>query len=63
MEDYCVICGEIVPEGRMVCGKCEREILENASNKYKEKNEHIRTKKERKRNNRKFLHNLWKKNI
>lgn len=23
-EDRCVICGEIVPEGRQVCPKCER---------------------------------------
>ena len=26
MEDRCVACGEIVPEGRMVCAKC---ILDN----------------------------------
>lgn len=24
MEDYCVCCGAIVPEGRMVCPQCER---------------------------------------
>lgn len=24
-EDRCVICGEYVPEGRMVCIKCEEE--------------------------------------
>lgn len=23
MEDRCICCGEIVPEGRQVCGKCE----------------------------------------
>ncbi len=23
MEDYCVCCGAIVPEGRMVCPQCE----------------------------------------
>ena len=22
-ENRCVVCGEIIPEGRMVCGKCE----------------------------------------
>ena len=22
-EDRCVVCGEIIPEGRMVCHKCE----------------------------------------
>lgn len=25
-EDRCVMCGEIVPEGRMVCPCCEREV-------------------------------------
>lgn len=25
MEDRCVCCGAIVPEGRMVCPSCERE--------------------------------------
>ena len=24
MEDRCVCCGEIIPEGRQVCPKCER---------------------------------------
>lgn len=24
-EDHCVICGDYVPEGRMVCPKCEAE--------------------------------------
>ena len=24
MENRCVCCGEIIPEGRMVCPKCER---------------------------------------
>lgn len=22
-EDRCIVCGEIIPEGRMVCPKCE----------------------------------------
>lgn len=26
MEDRCVCCGEIVPEGRMVCPQCERNM-------------------------------------
>ena len=25
-EDRCVICGDYVPEGRMVCAKCEEEM-------------------------------------
>ena len=29
-EERCVVCGEIVPEGRQVCYKCER----NAASKY-----------------------------
>lgn len=24
--DYCVICGEYVPEGSMVCAKCQAEM-------------------------------------
>lgn len=23
MTDTCICCGEVVPEGRMVCGRCE----------------------------------------
>lgn len=30
MEDRCVCCGEIIPEGRMVCPKCERRAEDNA---------------------------------
>lgn len=26
MEDRCVCCGEIVPEGRMVCYMCEHSL-------------------------------------
>lgn len=29
MEDRCVCCGEIIPEGRQICWKCE-----NATTKY-----------------------------
>ena len=25
-ENKCVFCGEVVPEGRQVCGKCEQRI-------------------------------------
>ena len=25
MEDKCVVCGEIIPEGRMICASCESE--------------------------------------
>lgn len=27
-EETCVICGEPVPEGRMVCPNCEKDIEE-----------------------------------
>lgn len=27
MEDRCVCCGEVVPEGRQICLTCERSIL------------------------------------
>ena len=27
-DDHCVMCGEPVPEGRMVCGLCEGSVLE-----------------------------------
>ena len=25
-ENFCVLCGEIIPEGRQVCASCERKI-------------------------------------
>jgi RNA polymerase subunit RPABC4/transcription elongation factor Spt4 len=28
--DRCVVCSEIVPEGRMVCGACEMEAKETS---------------------------------
>lgn len=31
MVDRCVCCGEIIPEGRMICIKCENET---SNNKY-----------------------------
>lgn len=27
MEDRCIMCGEIIPEGRMVCPACEAAVL------------------------------------
>jgi predicted nucleic acid-binding Zn ribbon protein len=35
--DFCVMCGEIIPEGRMVCLKCETDIMEG---KREDKNAH-----------------------
>ena len=29
-EEHCVMCGEIIPEGRMVCLRCERTASEQA---------------------------------
>ena len=29
MEERCVICGEVIPEGRQVCPKCERRRWED----------------------------------
>ena len=34
-EDRCVMCGEIIPEGRMVCPVCEHKIMqENAISNF-----------------------------
>lgn len=30
MDNTCVCCGEIIPEGRQVCQKCEKGGKENA---------------------------------
>lgn len=27
MEEYCVCCGEQIPEGRQVCWQCEQAVL------------------------------------
>lgn len=32
MEDLCVYCGKVVPEGRQVCPTCERDLLTNKVN-------------------------------
>lgn len=37
-EDYCVICGGYVPEGRQVCRSCEKHVLENDLLYYDVKN-------------------------
>lgn len=29
MDNTCVCCGEIIPEGRQVCPKCEKGVKEN----------------------------------
>lgn len=26
MEDRCICCGEIIPEGKMICAKCENAV-------------------------------------
>lgn len=31
-EDRCVCCGEIIPEGRMVCGNCENNSYKEETN-------------------------------
>lgn len=28
MEDNCVLCGVVVPEGRMICPRCENDLTE-----------------------------------
>ena len=28
MEEKCIICGEVIPEGRQVCRICEYKIME-----------------------------------
>lgn len=33
-DDRCVMCGEPVPEGRMVCGLCEINVLADGSAKH-----------------------------
>ena len=40
MEDRCVSCGAIIPEGRQVCKNCERKSIEDMlqyGNFYKQK--------------------------
>lgn len=35
--DRCVCCGEIVPEGRMVCPQCEYKAKESKNERPKQK--------------------------
>ena len=37
MEDRCVCCGAVVPEGRMVCPQCEMETEQIMAERRKEK--------------------------
>ena len=30
MENKCVVCGDIIPEGRQVCFNCEKKPVENS---------------------------------
>ena len=32
MEERCICCGEIIPEGRQVCPNCERKYQKNEEN-------------------------------
>lgn len=34
--EYCVCCGEIIPEGRMVCPRCEKMDTERGSCFYRD---------------------------
>lgn len=33
MDNYCVCCGDIIPEGTMVCPACENEVYGKSGNK------------------------------
>lgn len=43
MEDRCICCGEVIPEGRMICPICEVKVLEKKSEEEKKK--HLKVKK------------------
>ena len=32
MDNRCVCCGEIIPEGRQICYKCEKEVNTDGQN-------------------------------
>ncbi len=34
MDNRCVCCGEIIPEGRMVCPNCEKQHYNNVFTLY-----------------------------
>lgn len=38
MEDRCIMCGDIIPEGRMVCPNCESNIMQKTKDKSSVKN-------------------------
>ena len=38
-EEHCVMCGDVIPEGRQVCIKCEQKVLEEKRVEEKEKKE------------------------
>lgn len=45
MEDKCVMCGEYVPEGRMVCEKCESEINSREEKEKKDEGKNCKRKR------------------
>ena len=52
--NYCVICGQIIPEGRMVCHTCEKRIMQKnrepeATPSEEQKEPELKMKKRRKR--------------
>lgn len=36
MEEKCIICGEVIPEGTQVCPECWKKIMEDQSNENNE---------------------------
>lgn len=41
MEDRCVVCGELIPEGGHVCGRCEKDGGQAARNMIKAQGKQI----------------------
>lgn len=48
LEDRCVVCGSIIPEGSHVCGSCEKDGGQAARNMIRVQGRQIETKKRRK---------------
>lgn len=48
MEDRCVVCGELIPEGGHVCGRCREDGGQAARNMIRVQGRQIETKKRRK---------------
>lgn len=47
MEDHCVICGEIIPEGSWICGSCAKiEIVSKVLKYCKKDKEQEKSKNE-----------------